>query len=65
MKELFQEDYSAWDTIKIAFAELIGTAILVFIGCMGCVGSLGNEPLMLHSSLGFGLAVMIVILVII
>ncbi|XP_043288918.1 aquaporin AQPAe.a-like isoform X2 [Venturia canescens] len=62
VKELFQEDYSAWDTMKIALAEFIGTAILVFIGCMGCVGSLGNQPLSLHSSLGFGLAVMIVIL---
>lgn len=42
-------------------AELIGTAILVFLGCMGCVASLGVVPPHLQITLTFGLAVMVVI----
>lgn len=42
-------------------AELIGTALLVFIGCMGCVASLGVVPSHLQVALTFGLTVMIVI----
>lgn len=52
-------------TVKTAFlnglAELIGTAILVFLGCMGCVGSLGVVPPHLQITLTFGFAVMVVI----
>ncbi|XP_011151291.1 aquaporin AQPcic isoform X4 [Harpegnathos saltator] len=42
-------------------AELIGTALLVFLGCMGCVGSLGVTPPHLQIALTFGLVVMVVI----
>jgi glycerol uptake facilitator-like aquaporin len=42
-------------------AELIGTFILVFVGCMGCIGSLGVLPKHLQITLTFGLAVMVAI----
>lgn len=42
-------------------AELIGTGILVFLGCMGCIAGLGVTPPHLQITLTFGLAVMIVI----
>lgn len=50
-----------WDTFLTGVAELVGTAILVFLGCMGCVGSLGVAPPHVQITLTFGLAVMIVI----
>lgn len=52
-------------TVKTMFltglAELIGTSILVFVGCMGCVASLGVVPPHLQITLTFGLAVMVAI----
>lgn len=42
-------------------AELIGTGILVFLGCMGCIAGLGVAPPHLQITLTFGLAIMIVI----
>lgn len=49
----------------MGLAEMMGTAILVFIGCTGCIGSLGISPPLVQKSLSFGLAVMIAIQVII
>lgn len=44
------------------FAELAGTAILLFIGCMGCVDNFEHfHPTHLTICLGFGFAVMIAI----
>ncbi|XP_057318590.1 aquaporin AQPcic-like [Microplitis mediator] len=50
-----------WDTFLSGMAELVGTAMLVFLGCGGCIGSLGVVPSHLQITLTFGLAVMIVI----
>ncbi|XP_015115170.1 aquaporin [Diachasma alloeum] len=61
LKDLFQEESSRWDTFKCGLAEFIGTGLLVFLGCMGCVGSLGNAPALLQISFVFGLAVMLII----
>ncbi|XP_058798982.1 aquaporin AQPcic-like [Phymastichus coffea] len=54
-------DGSAVEWIKKGVAEMIGTAILVFLGCLGCVGSLGNVPSYLQMCLSFGFAVVIAI----
>ncbi|XP_011310561.1 aquaporin AQPAe.a [Fopius arisanus] len=62
LKDLFEEESSVWDTLKCGLAEFIGTGLLVFLGCMGCVGSLGgNPPEPLQISFVFGLAVMLII----
>ncbi|KAL7291004.1 hypothetical protein TKK_0015145 [Trichogramma kaykai] len=47
----------------VALAEILGTATLVLIGCMGCVGGFLNLPIPSHIqiTLNFGFAVMIVI----
>lgn len=55
------ETVSGWEIFTIALSETIGTAILVFIGCAGCIGSLGINPSVLQISLTFGLAVLIAI----
>lgn len=47
------------DKISIFLAELLGTGLLVFMGCMGCIGSLGVATTHLNICLIFGLAVMI------
>lgn len=52
---------STLDKISIFLAELLGTALLVYLGCMGCVSGLGNEPSHIQITLNFGLAVMICI----
>lgn len=49
------------NTLITGLAELIGTAILVLMGCMGCIGSLGVVPFHLQITLTFGLAIMVVI----
>lgn len=61
LKSLLQDECSAWELTKSGLAELIGTAMLVFLGCMGCVGSLGNQPALLQVSFVFGLTVMLII----
>lgn len=50
------------DKLAIFLAEFVGTGILVFLGCMGCIGGV-NEQVTTHhlSSLSFGLVVMMVI----
>lgn len=50
-----------WETFLSGMAELVGTAMLVFLGCGGCIGSLGVVPSHLQITLTFGFAVMIVI----
>ncbi|XP_058794635.1 aquaporin AQPAe.a-like isoform X2 [Phymastichus coffea] len=43
--------------------ELVGTASLIFIGCMGCIGTLGKEPPPpMQSALTFGLTVNLLIM---
>lgn len=49
------------NTLLAGLAEMIGTSMLVLIGCTGCVGSLGVVPPHLQITLTFGLAVMVVI----
>ena len=60
-KKLMHGEGAMKKTVLIVLAETIGTSILLFVGCMGCVGGLGSEPTPLQISLTFGLAVMIVI----
>lgn len=52
---------SPWDLLAIFLAEMIGTGLLVFIGCMGCVDGFHFKPTHLTISLTFGLAVMLII----
>lgn len=51
------------DILTVAVAETIGTTMLIFFGCMGCVdlGIPGLKPSHLTICLGFGLAVMLII----
>lgn len=49
------------DLLTIFLAETIGTALLVFLGCMGCISGYGFKPTHLTICLGFGLAVMLII----
>lgn len=49
------------DTIAILLAELIGTALLVLLGCMGCVTGVGFKPTHLIICLNFGLVVMMIV----
>ncbi|XP_012543720.1 aquaporin [Monomorium pharaonis] len=62
------EDGSTWDKFLTLLGELIGTAILVFLGCMACLGSMKPYPSGIGSvipviqiSVAFGLAIMIAI----
>lgn len=52
---------STLDKISVFLAEVIGTGLLVFLGCMGCIGGLGGIPTHLQICLNFGLTVMIII----
>ncbi|KAK2584493.1 hypothetical protein KPH14_006867 [Odynerus spinipes] len=61
LKNLMMEEMPIVETITILGGEVIGTAILVFIGCMSCVGSMGVSPPIAQISLGFGFAVMVAI----
>ncbi|XP_043463460.1 aquaporin-like [Leptopilina heterotoma] len=61
IKKYLKEDVRISEIFKMCLAELIGTGILVFLGCMGCVGSLGHRPSPLQISFTFGLAVMVII----
>lgn len=46
--------------MAIFFAEIIGTGLLLFIGCTGCISWNGPPP-SINSAITFGFAVMIVI----
>lgn len=56
-----QGDGALKNIVLTALAEVIGTSMLVFMGCMGCVGSLGVAPSAFQIAITFGLAVMVVI----
>ena len=51
------------DIIAILMAEVLGTGLLMFLGCMGCVDGLFVEhsPTPFETSMTFGFTVMIVI----
>lgn len=49
------------DKISIFLAELFGTGLLVFLGCMGCVGNFEERPSHFQAAFNFGLVVMIII----
>lgn len=60
------EESSTLDKFLAVLGELIGTTILIFLGCMACLGSMtsyspGNGPSVLQIGFAFGLAVMIAI----
>ncbi|KAF7283603.1 hypothetical protein GWI33_023334 [Rhynchophorus ferrugineus] len=45
-------------------SELLGTALLMFLGCMGCFAQMDNPPAVHHmSSLSFGLVVLVIIMI--
>lgn len=45
-------------------AEVVGTGILLFIGCMGSIGTMGATlPSPLQSSMAFGMTVNLLIMV--
>ncbi|XP_052888198.1 uncharacterized protein LOC128296751 [Anopheles moucheti] len=52
---------STLDNISVFLAELIGTGLLVMLGCMGCVSGLGHTPSHFELCINFGLIVMIVV----
>lgn len=49
------------DLITVFLSELLGTALLVFLGCMGCVDGGAFQPTHLSICIGFGLAIMLII----
>lgn len=48
------------NNIKLLVAEFLGTGLLLFLGCMGCLGAHTDVPGYM-SSLSFGLTVMVII----
>ncbi|XP_050097503.1 aquaporin-like [Anopheles aquasalis] len=52
---------STLDNIAVFLAELIGTGLLVMLGCMGCVSGLGHIPGHFELAINFGLIVMIIV----
>lgn len=51
----------AADKVAMFLAELLGTALLIFLGCTGCLSWNGQPPSPLQSSLTFGMVVMLII----
>lgn len=49
------------DKVTMFLAELLGTAMLIFLGCMGCLSWNGQPPSALQSSFTFGMVVMLII----
>lgn len=49
--------------IAMFVAEFVGTGLLMFLGCMGCIINYENEPETTHHmpSIAFGLTVMTII----
>lgn len=59
------DDMTTVDRVVLCAAEAVGTAILVFLGCMGCVSEItGGAIPHLQISFTFGLAVMVAIQVV-
>uniref|UniRef100_A0A0K8TQ22 Putative aquaporin major intrinsic protein family n=1 Tax=Tabanus bromius TaxID=304241 RepID=A0A0K8TQ22_TABBR len=50
-----------FNKISIFLAEVVGTSLLVYLGCMGCLTTFGTESNFLSSNLSFGFVVMIII----
>lgn len=61
LKRWVQGESKMKTALIIGLAELIGTGMLVFLGCMSCVSGLNVVPPHLQISLAFGFAVMVVI----
>lgn len=61
------DEGSTWDKFLILLAEMIGTAIFIFVGCMGALGNMkpyneiGHTTSVIELGLAFGLAVMVAI----
>lgn len=57
------DDMSWSDRVVLFFGELGGTAILLFIGCMGCVSGITKSGVVPHEQISwtFGLAVMMAV----
>ncbi|KAK0090388.1 hypothetical protein PV325_000670 [Microctonus aethiopoides] len=50
-------------TLTMFVSEIIGTAVLIFIGCMGCIGTMGpTPPPPMQTALTFGLTVNTIIM---
>lgn len=58
-----KDNMSTKDRIILCASEAGGTAILLFLGCMGCVNTLSAGGVVPHEQLSFtfGLAVMVAI----
>ncbi|KAL0117103.1 hypothetical protein PUN28_010145 [Cardiocondyla obscurior] len=53
------------NTTTMFVAEIVGTFILMFVGCMGTIGSMGpNPPPPLQTALAFGLTVNFIIMMV-
>lgn len=66
MKQIFQifpvtmkEEYL--NILRVGVAEVLGTGLLLFLGCMSCVEIGGFKPSHLTICIGFGLAVMLIV----
>lgn len=51
----------AIDKISIFLSELLGTALLLFLGCMSCISWDGKPVNSLQIGIAFGMVVMIII----
>ncbi|XP_058798980.1 aquaporin AQPAe.a-like isoform X2 [Phymastichus coffea] len=60
-KKMVQGKSSVKDLMVSSLAEVLGTAILVFLGCLGCMGGFTGTPVVIQTTLNFGIAVLIVI----
>lgn len=47
--------------VAMFLAELLGTALLIFLGCMGCLSWNDQPPNPLQSAITFGMTVMLII----
>lgn len=49
------------DKVAMFLGELLGTALLLFLGCASCLSWNGTAPSNLQTSLAFGMVVMLII----
>ncbi|XP_011696207.1 PREDICTED: aquaporin AQPcic-like isoform X2 [Wasmannia auropunctata] len=61
LKRWMQGEGTVKRALITGLAEMLGTAMLVFMGCMGCIAGLGVAPFHLQIAITFGFAVMVVI----
>ncbi|KAF7996397.1 hypothetical protein HCN44_002029 [Aphidius gifuensis] len=52
---------SGWNVLIASLAEFLGTAVLIFVGCSGCLGSLGSQPPPFQVAFVFGFTVTLII----